>query len=144
MEKIPVSRQVRAYAVEKHIIQEHVTRWSQISGQINSIDPGLVDTASFRKETPPLYYRQRIQPVNGTHDTNCINHCCRPRRLLGGSLHCLKSTLHLLISLLFVLPCRLTLYWFPTFWMTWSTYFFHFAAVTFQRLLWPVRMAENC
>ena len=58
------------YAVDKHIIREHVTRWSQISGQMNSIDPGLVDAACFLKET------------------NCINHCCHSRRLLGLSLHC--------------------------------------------------------
>ena len=94
--------------VDKHISREHMTRWSQISGQINSIDQGLVDTACFRKGTPPIHYRQRIPSVNDTLETNCINHSCHSRRLIGGSLHCLKSPLHLLISLPLVLPRCLT------------------------------------
>ena len=85
------------YTVATHIIRKHVTRWSQISGQINSIDPVFVDTAYFLKETPPMHYRQRILPVNDTHDTNCTNHCYHSRRLLAESLHCLKSPLHLLL-----------------------------------------------
>ena len=95
--KFPYLGKYAPYTVATHIIRKHVTRWSQISGQINSIDPVFVDTAYFLKETPLMHYRQRIPPVNDTHDTNCINHCYHSRRLLAGSLHCLKSPLHLLL-----------------------------------------------
>ena len=69
--KIPAFWQVRPLRGDKHIIREHLTKWSQIYGQINSIDPGLVDTACFRKESPPIHYRQRIPPVNENNKKLC-------------------------------------------------------------------------
>ena len=55
MGKFPYLGKYAPYVFAKHIIREHVTRQSQISGQIASIDPGLVDAACFLKETAPMY-----------------------------------------------------------------------------------------
>ena len=142
--KFPYLGKYAPYAVDKHIIRKHVTRWSQISGQINSIYLGLVDTACFLKETPPMHYRQRIPPVNDTYETNCINHCCHSHRLLGGSLHCLKSSPHLLIFLPLVRARHLTFCNIFYFLDDMVDILLPFRHRHIQRLLWPVRMAENC
>ena len=65
MGKFPYLCKYAPYAVDKHIIREHVTRWSQISGQNNCIDPGLVDTAC-------VLYR----PTSGTGSLNSVEIRC--------------------------------------------------------------------